>query len=199
MRSMIGLFFLMIAMVACHPGHHGVLQKKIDGAKNGSSSMPTKQVNPHLLTNVKYEKAMWKTHKEFFVEVKFDEFKKNKCKDCHNSKKKLRADVTKHNEVKLHHAGKETMNCKTCHQKDQVWDLKTLNKKKVSINHPYKVCMQCHFKQADEWSNGVHGKRVGGWYGKKVRKNCTGCHNPHEPGFKSRWPSINPNFSKWKK
>ena len=41
------------------------------------------------------------------------------------------------------------------------------------------------------------GKRVGYWAGKRVVENCTSCHNPHSPRFKSRWPvTYSPPFEK---
>jgi len=193
------LTFLCFLVVSCHPGHHGVLQKKIDAAVNGTSDMKVGQIDPNLLDGITYELAQIKSNRPFNVKTHFNGMKKNKCKECHESKLPNDHDVTKHFEVKLKHAGADTMSCTTCHNEKNVWELKTLKNKRVSMNHPYKVCQQCHFEQVNDWSNGAHGKRVGGWHGKTVRNNCTDCHNPHDPSFKSRWPSINPNHSKWKK
>ncbi len=198
MMKAIHLLFLSILMAACHPGHHGVLNKKIEKAKVGTSSMASDQISPELLQDIQYEKAKWKTKTDFFVQKRFSQFKENTCKDCHESKKIInQVGVTQHSEIILQHASQEVMNCTTCHDPKRVWQLKTLNHFTVSINHPYQVCTQCHFQQVEDWSKGAHGKRVGGWHGKIVRNNCTDCHNPHDPSFKPRWPSINPNGSRW--
>jgi nitrate/TMAO reductase-like tetraheme cytochrome c subunit len=190
---------LPFLFVACHPGHHGVLQKKIDNALNGTSEMRVGQIDPNLLDGVTFEKSQLKSNINFNVKTHITELDQKQCIECHKSKKSALKDITKHSEIILKHADSEVMSCKTCHNEKNVWNLNTLKKKEVSMNHPYKVCQQCHFEQVKDWSNGAHGKRVGGWHGKKVRYNCTDCHNPHDPSFKSRWPSINPNHSKWKK
>jgi hypothetical protein len=35
---------------------------------------------------------------------------------------------------------------------------------------------------------------LGGWASPRVIKNCTGCHNAHNPKLEKRWPSRSSNL-----
>jgi hypothetical protein len=43
-----------------------------------------------------------------------------------------------------------------------------------------------------DWRAGVHGKRVGNWWGPKEYLSCVACHDPHSPLFKPLEPKPPP-------
>jgi hypothetical protein len=51
----------------------------------------------------------------------------------------------------------------------------------VSFDEPQWLCGKCHGDKFRDWSDGIHGKRIGEWAstGKKRWFTCTECHNPH--------------------
>ncbi|MGB5884125.1 MAG: hypothetical protein WBG28_08515, partial [Desulfobulbales bacterium] len=62
--------------------------------------------------------------------------------------------------------------------------------KQIDFDHSYLLCGQCHFRPKRDWLGGAHGKRVTYWAGKRVVMNCTSCHNPHSPAFKTKMPET---------
>jgi hypothetical protein len=94
-----------------------------------------------------------------------------------------------HWNIVLRHARAETMNCQTCHAEADKGELRMLQGVPVGFDHTYRLCGQCHAAQERDWAGGAHGKRVAGWAPPRVATNCTGCHNPHSPGFDRRWPA----------
>ncbi|WP_196890811.1 cytochrome c3 family protein [Aureivirga marina] len=105
------------------------------------------------------------------------------CKSCHEYLKKS------HWNISLNHADDNAMNCATCHNQDEMNNLSSLTNKNINFNNSYQICSQCHSTQFNEWKNGAHGKQLTGWGEPKVRQTCVGCHNPHDPAIKHRWPS----------
>lgn len=96
-----------------------------------------------------------------------------------------------HWEIKLNHAAAGVMACDSCHHTNANTDsLHTLRGDAISFDHSYQLCGQCHSRQLADWTGGAHGKRLGGWAPPRVVQNCTGCHDPHSPRLKSRWPSV---------
>ena len=61
---------------------------------------------------------------------------------------------------------------------------------KVTFDHSYQVCAQCHARQVSDWAGGAHGKRMGGWAPPRVVAGCPACHDPHRPAWETRWPAI---------
>lgn len=95
-----------------------------------------------------------------------------------------------HWNIEIDHADESVMTCTTCHSSDNMDTLHTLTNEPVSFDHSYQVCAQCHSGIAEDWAGGAHGKRVGGWTPPRVVNNCTDCHNPHQPQWDIRWPSV---------
>lgn len=139
----------------------------------------------------------------FRVATRTDKIRKFPCAECHTSSLPSRSgdpfdprDTSgtgkrkAHWDVAIHHAPAQTMDCRTCHDPAAAMGLRTLRGEPVAYDHSYKLCMQCHFQEARDWSGGAHGKRLGGWAGERVVQNCTGCHNPHQPAFPTRMPSV---------
>ena len=82
--------------------------------------------------------------------------------------------------------------CTTCHSYDNVATLTLERGDTASMNHAYRLCVQCHFAQGESWANGAHGKRLVGWRGRRVVMGCTDCHSPHQPATERRIPYGGP-------
>lgn len=114
------------------------------------------------------------------------------CTDCHTKplQQMQSKDLKKaHWNIKLNHANIHTMNCVTCHDGNNTNHLKSLTGNTIDFNKSYKLCSQCHQQEFKDWTGGAHGKRIGGWAPPRVSKTCVGCHNPHSPGFETKWPA----------
>lgn len=68
-------------------------------------------------------------------------------------------------------------------------ELVTLTGNQLDFNNSYKLCSQCHSPQFEDWKGGAHGKKVAGWAPPRASMTCVNCHNPHDPGFKTKWPA----------
>ena len=147
-----------------------------------------------VLVNTRYQGG------RFWTETRKDKMERFKCSKCHNNKNVtlVKAAEIAHGDITLNHGGQlKPLACFTCHKKDERDFLVTEAGSKIDMNHSYQMCGQCHFRQKKDWVGGAHGKRISYWAGQRVVKNCTGCHDPHSPRFKKRWPVIySPPLSK---
>lgn len=129
----------------------------------------------------------------FLIPERKSKIKSYACTECHTKPlEKLKSNTDKkkaHWDIKLEHADINTMNCITCHSGNDMDNLKSLTNKKIDFNQSYKLCSQCHSKEFEDWKGGAHGKRMGGWTSPRASKSCVDCHNPHKPGFETRFPS----------
>lgn len=129
----------------------------------------------------------------FLIPERKGKIKSYSCTECHTEsldKLKNHKNFKKaHWDIKLIHANKNTMNCATCHSGNDMDNLKSLTNKKIDFNKSYKLCMQCHTTEFEDWKGGAHGKRIGGWAKPRASNSCVDCHNPHKPGFETRFPS----------
>lgn len=135
----------------------------------------------------------------FFVATRAEHLTQYPCSYCHDdvagSPAPLDGDArTMHADIELKHAAAHVMDCFTCHHEDNLDALRLNDGSPVGFDHSYRMCTQCHFEQGRDWVGGAHGKRVGGWQGKRVVTNCTGCHDPHAPAFDQRWPRKFPRI-----
>ncbi len=115
------------------------------------------------------------------------------CIECHSkplAQMKGLDGEKAHWDIKLNHANSETMNCATCHNGNDMNNLNTLTGKNIDFNLSYNVCAQCHSSQFADWKGGAHGKKVAGWAPPRASMTCVNCHNPHNPSFETRWPSV---------
>jgi hypothetical protein len=130
----------------------------------------------------------------FRTESRKDKIGRFQCSQCHNNKKNIainRAAQMAHGDIVLVHGGKDKpLSCYTCHDKAERDFLVTETGVKIDMDHSYRMCGQCHFRQKKDWAGGAHGKRVDYWAGERVVKNCTSCHDPHSPLFKKRMPAT---------
>ena len=193
------LLLIPMFLISCNEHHHLSLKEKLAKLDQEKIEVESEQISTTRLDGYKYQRSEWKKKQDFHVLERFDEFEIGKCQQCHDSKNNIPKFASNHKEISLKHASNEVMNCTTCHNAKDTWNLHSLNGSEISINHPYKLCAQCHFQQVEDWSNGAHGKRVGGWHGKRVIKNCTDCHNPHAPQFHKQMPKVVPSFLQYKK
>lgn len=128
----------------------------------------------------------------FSIPERRSKIKSFACTDCHTKplQQMQSKDIKKaHWNIKLNHANVHTMNCVTCHDGTNTNHLKSLTGNTIDFNKSYKLCSQCHQQEYKDWTGGAHGKRVGGWAPPRVSKTCVECHNPHSPGFETKWPA----------
>lgn len=97
-----------------------------------------------------------------------------------------------HWNVALHHAGE--MECFSCHKKEDPTRLVSVIDQEATLETAYLHCGSCHKDEFESWLGGAHGKRVTGWNGVRIIKNCTGCHNPHAPAREKVLPIAQPTI-----
>ena len=127
----------------------------------------------------------------FWTESRKDRIERFKCSQCHNNKEVTiaRSAEMAHGDIKLDHGGAaKPLSCFTCHEEGARDFLTTEKGITIDMDHSYKMCGQCHFRQERDWVGGAHGKRISFWAGNRVVKNCVSCHDPHTPLFKKQWP-----------
>lgn len=128
----------------------------------------------------------------FLIPERKSELQSYKCSECHSkpvAQLKGKEFQKAHWNIKLEHANSEAMNCLTCHNAKDMDHLKSLTGNAIDFNYSYKVCNQCHSKQFEDWKGGAHGKRIESWAPPRASFTCVNCHNPHKPGFESKWPA----------
>lgn len=121
-------------------------------------------------------------HAEFYVRERHSQLPN--CSVCHTGGDiRTQGDGQQaHWDIQLQHS--KAMNCQTCHDVEQPQALK-FGDQRVSMDHSYQLCSSCHFQQEKDFRIGAHGKRLTGWAKPRVVKNCTECHDPHQPHFKA--------------
>ncbi|MFT7611253.1 MAG: nitrate/TMAO reductase-like tetraheme cytochrome c subunit [Parvicellaceae bacterium] len=128
----------------------------------------------------------------FLIPDRKSQIKSFACSECHSqplNEMKYTDEIKQaHWDIKLNHANENTMNCVTCHTGKNMDDLHSLTDKPIDFNNSYKLCMQCHNNQYEDWLGGAHGKNIGGWAEPRAAMTCVNCHNPHKPQIPSKWP-----------
>ncbi|MCD2257730.1 cytochrome c family protein [Psychroserpens luteolus] len=127
----------------------------------------------------------------FLIPERKGEIKSYSCTECHSKPltQMQNEDLKKaHWDIKLSHADKMTMNCVTCHNGNDMDFLQSLTGDQIDFNASHLLCSQCHQKQFNDWTGGAHGKRIESWAPPRASMTCVNCHNPHTPGFESKWP-----------
>lgn len=187
---------LAACKTTCHaPGHHHSVHDTI-AQKQGKQALSVRSFPkaPQKVDMRDVVKAQWdQPPREFFVQKRVKHLQRFPCSGCHDNKmhynnpERFRAT---HGEIQLKHASPGVLQCQTCHQRQDMDRLKLPAGGSTPINHAYKLCGSCHQKQATDWAGGAHGKRVKHWFGPRILRNCTSCHNPHQPLFPKKWPKI---------
>jgi hypothetical protein len=119
------------------------------------------------------------------------------CGSCHQG-----ADLTPdadraadaHRDIPAVHPAEMGAGCITCHAAEDVSLLALQSGERVTLDHAYRLCAQCHYPQVDAWAAGAHGKRLDGWQGRRVVMACADCHDPHGPALESRAPYPGPRL-----
>jgi hypothetical protein len=117
------------------------------------------------------------------------------CSDCHEDEptdRTVRPLEDEHDELELAHGDLWCLHCHEANDRDQ---LHLADGVAVGFDESWRLCTQCHGAKLDDWRAGVHGKRVGHWWGPKQYATCVSCHRPHEPRFapiEARPPPLRP-------
>jgi len=121
------------------------------------------------------------------------------CTSCHLGRRMVLADARvadAHQNIKSVHPVQTGGVCSTCHAPDNVELLALKSGERATLDHTYRLCAQCHFKQAESWAGGGHGKRLDGWQGRRVLMGCADCHDPHKPATEQRVPFRAPRIER---
>ena len=118
------------------------------------------------------------------------------CEDCHATKnQEFLLTKTKTSLKHADHAGKHgrlEIECGSCHDRNHSNFLRTSAQAPASFENPSAVCQQCHQDRFKDWTQGLHGKRIGGWKGDREQLHCIDCHSPHSVRFKQMEASPAP-------
>jgi len=122
-----------------------------------------------------------------------DAISRYRCSVCHTKKKPAARDgaLIAHGDVEINHGrGENKLACIECHDRQDRDFLVDMEGTKIDFDHSYQLCGQCHFRPKRDWLGGAHGKRVTYWAGERVVMNCTSCHDPHSPAYKTKMPET---------
>ena len=160
---------------------------------------PTERLALKTVPTVPVENITGPNQTTFAITKRTDHITQYPCGSCHTKpvEKPQQERISKrwsHLNIQLTHGQTTGMDCQSCHNYDNLQTLHLQNGQTTSFDHSYQLCRQCHFQQANDWAGGAHGKRLAGWRGKRVIKNCTDCHNPHAPAFDQRIPLKSPTI-----
>ena len=182
------LILLGVSLFSCkEEGEYHSIIDKIEGEQKPYHGSLTSE---GLLAGSELIKITEGEH-TFLIPERKGQIKSFACIECHSkpvAQMKNLDGQKAHWDIKLNHATSETMNCATCHNGEDMNNLNTLTSQNVDFNLSYKLCAQCHSGQFEDWKGGTHGKKVAGWAPPRASMTCVNCHNPHNPGFETRWP-----------
>lgn len=120
------------------------------------------------------------------------------CMSCHfkippkKVRRELQFEHTRHSR-KLKHGG-ELIWCYHCHDAVNQDKLRLADGSLIDYGQSHLQCGQCHGQKYMDWRWGVHGKRIGGWFGEYKLVSCVRCHNPHWPAFQPVEPLPRPGI-----
>jgi hypothetical protein len=114
------------------------------------------------------------------------------CSDCHEDEptnRTVRELEDDHEDIALAHGDLWCLHCHDAKDRDR---LHLADRGKVEFEDSWRLCVQCHGNKQQQWRAGVHGKRVGHWWGAKEVWTCVACHAPHAPHFQPIEPEPPP-------
>ncbi|MFQ5514451.1 MAG: hypothetical protein ACE5FG_08410 [Myxococcota bacterium] len=114
------------------------------------------------------------------------------CSDCHEDEptnRRVRELEDEHEDTVLAHGD---LWCLHCHDVDDRDRLRRADGRRIEFAESWRLCTQCHPKKRADWEAGVHGKRMGNWWGPKEYWTCVACHDPHTPRFEPLEPMPPP-------
>jgi hypothetical protein len=124
---------------------------------------------------------------------RIDELSFYPCSTCHSAmpvNPERRELMAPHQRALDHGDGR--IWCLNCHAPESRDQLATLAGDRLSFDQADQVCAQCHATVHQDWTFGVHGKRVGRWEGPREIYSCAHCHDPHDPAVRPRAPEPPP-------
>ncbi len=117
------------------------------------------------------------------------------CSACHEGELAMGDRIEDaHADIQATHPEAAGTTCTFCHVADSVELLALHDASTTTLDHAYRLCAQCHVSETRDWAAGVHGKRLEGWYGRRIVMNCADCHDPHRPGLEPRIPYPGPSL-----
>jgi hypothetical protein len=114
------------------------------------------------------------------------------CSDCHEDEEtnpRRRELEDEHYDLELAHGD---LWCLSCHDSEDRDRLHLADSAPVEFEASWRLCTQCHGDKLADWRAGVHGKRMGHWWGPKTYEPCVTCHDPHGPAFRPMAPEPPP-------
>jgi hypothetical protein len=186
-------FLTAVALMTCQQAMagHGSVQERIQEAVQPFDNMQVESAHQlpgkTVLAKESYQGGVFK------VLARKDAISRYPCSACHSKKKSQARDgaLITHAFIKINHGeGENELACIECHDSQERDFLVDMEGKKIDFDHSYQLCGQCHFRPKRDWLGGAHGKRVTYWAGERVIRNCTSCHDPHSPAFKTKMPET---------
>lgn len=133
----------------------------------------------------------------FGIALREEELAHYPCSSCHLPGRPVVQPVRiedAHQNIQPVHPEETGAQCMTCHAVDDPQLLALENGERVTLDHAYRLCAQCHFTQVEDWAGGAHGKRLDAWRGRRVVMGCAECHDPHRPSLAPRLPFPGPRI-----
>jgi hypothetical protein len=192
-----GLLFLCFVPGTVFMSGHGAMaseggvMERIHEATEPFDSMQVKTAHQQPVKTVRAKESY--QGGTFKVLARKDSITRYRCSVCHNDKRVLARDAAlfTHGDIVMDHGkGENGLMCIQCHDEENRDFLADSSGKKIDFDHSYQLCGQCHFRQKRDWLGGAHGKRDAYWAGERVVRNCTSCHSPHSPAFKTKMPET---------
>lgn len=142
------------------------------------------------------ERPFAPTHEEILVEPRSHLLPTYPCTSCHDEReaqptRRRLADYHRTRYDDLKH-GDDAFWCYQCHALEDIDKLRMASGQLISFDEAWRLCTSCHGDKQRDFQRGIHGLTIGEWNGKKYRRSCTGCHDPHNPRFRSMTPEKPP-------
>ncbi|MBF0135859.1 MAG: hypothetical protein H7833_12625 [Magnetococcus sp. DMHC-1] len=119
---------------------------------------------------------------------------KPNCVSCHawlDTVTRPRPLTAPHNLMPFAH-GKGELWCLDCHASEAREKLRAGGETLVEWDAADRSCALCHGRHVAKWQVGVHGKRIGSWFGPRTILRCQTCHDAHQPAWQPVVPDPPP-------
>ena len=186
------LLLLLVLGVSCkhHEGDYHSITDKIEAESKNYHGVSVSSEN--YIGDIETIEITEGEH-TFVIPERKSQIKSFACTECHSKpldQMQSSSDTKKaHWDIAINHANSNTMNCITCHNGENMDQLTSLTGMTIDFNQSHQLCSQCHTRQFEDWKGGAHGKQIGGWAPPRASMTCVNCHDPHEPGFHTKWPA----------
>ena len=185
------LLILSLSFLSCKHGeseYHSITEKIEAESKNYTGVSISSERYLNEIETIEITEG----EHTFLIPDRKGQIRSYECTECHTKSLTEMASGTgkkAHWDIEIVHANEAVMNCATCHNGADMDNLRSLTGKEIDFNRSYNLCSQCHPKQFEDWKGGAHGKRLISWAPPRASMTCVNCHNPHKPGFESKWPA----------